>query len=73
MQLDKNTATAEQNAAITPPSEGTEGLGLRESIITALKTVRDPEIPVNIYDLGLIYGIDLSPARMARARTCRSP
>ncbi len=31
-----------------------------ESIYEALKTVYDPEIPVNIYDLGLIYGVDVS-------------
>ncbi len=29
-----------------------------EAIIAALRTVHDPEIPVNIYDLGLIYSID---------------
>ncbi len=32
---------------------------LEEKIITALKQIYDPEIPVNIYDLGLIYGIDI--------------
>ena len=31
----------------------------REAIVRALRQVRDPEIPVNIHDLGLIYGIDL--------------
>ena len=31
----------------------------KEEIIAALKTVYDPEIPVNVYDLGLIYKIDL--------------
>ena len=30
------------------------------AIIEALQTVHDPEIPANIYDLGLIYGIDIS-------------
>ena len=33
---------------------------LREPILTALRTVFDPEIPVNIYDLGLIYGIEIA-------------
>ena len=33
----------------------------RQNVIAALRTVYDPEIPVNIYDLGLIYAIDLLP------------
>jgi FeS assembly SUF system protein len=33
---------------------------LKEEIITQLKTVYDPEIPVNIYDLGLIYDINIA-------------
>jgi FeS assembly SUF system protein len=33
---------------------------LREPIIEALRQVHDPEIPVNIYDLGLIYRIDIA-------------
>lgn len=31
-----------------------------EGVITALKEIYDPEIPVNIYDLGLIYGVDVT-------------
>lgn len=37
-----------------------EKLKIEERIVDVLKTVYDPEIPVNIYDLGLIYKIDLS-------------
>ena len=37
-----------------------EFLEKEENIVRMLKTVFDPEIPVNIYDLGLIYKIDLS-------------
>jgi FeS assembly SUF system protein len=33
---------------------------LKQQIIEALQTVFDPEIPVNIYDLGLIYEINIS-------------
>jgi len=33
---------------------------IRERVVEALKTVFDPEIPVNIYDLGLIYEIDVN-------------
>ncbi len=32
---------------------------LEEKIVSRLKTVYDPEIPVNVYDLGLIYNIDV--------------
>ncbi len=37
-----------------------EKLQMEERIIEVLRTVYDPEIPVNIYDLGLIYRIDLN-------------
>jgi FeS assembly SUF system protein len=35
-------------------------LKLETEIVTVLKSIFDPEIPVNIYDLGLIYNIDVS-------------
>jgi FeS assembly SUF system protein len=34
---------------------------LEERVVEAIKTCYDPEIPVDIYELGLIYGIDISP------------
>jgi len=37
-----------------------EKIELEEKIIELLKTVYDPEIPVNVYDLGLIYRIELN-------------
>jgi FeS assembly SUF system protein len=33
---------------------------IEEKIVSMLKTVYDPEIPVNLYDLGLIYKVDVS-------------
>ena len=39
---------------------GEPGGALYEKVIEALKEIYDPEIPVNIYDLGLIYGVDVS-------------
>ena len=40
-------------------------LELEEQIVKMLKTVYDPEIPVNIYDLGLIYGADVDDKKNA--------
>jgi len=37
------------------------GGGIYEAIIEALKEIYDPEIPVNIYDLGLIYAVEVTP------------
>ena len=44
-------------------SDSLDFLELEGKIVEALKTVYDPEIPVNIYDLGLIYGIDVDDQR----------
>ena len=34
---------------------------LEDEVIDALRTIYDPEMPVNIYELGLVYGIDIKP------------
>ncbi len=39
---------------------------LHDAIVEACRTVYDPEIPVNIYDLGLIYTIEISPEAEVR-------
>jgi FeS assembly SUF system protein len=71
-----NTAPPEAPAAEAPRTEGNrivpnvaEGLPADEvarittDLIGALKTVYDPEIPVDIYELGLIYKVDLDDNR----------
>ena len=39
---------------------------MKEEIVKALRTVYDPEIPVNVYDLGLIYKIDIDDRNNVR-------
>jgi hypothetical protein len=41
------------------PAEPIDPVKVEAAIVDALKTVYDPEIPVNIYELGLIYGIEV--------------
>ena len=48
---------AAKPAAVDPHGVGGD---LYEAVINALKDIYDPEIPVNIYDLGLIYGVDVT-------------
>lgn len=45
----------------------------RDDIIAALKTVFDPEIPVNIWDMGLVYDIDISDNLVIIKMTFTSP
>lgn len=45
-----------------------EILEVEKNIVLTLKNVYDPEIPVNIYDLGLIYEIDYDPEGVATIR-----
>jgi FeS assembly SUF system protein len=47
---------------------------LEDRIVSVLKTVFDPEIPVDIYELGLIYDIDVEPGGVVKVRmTLTSP
>ncbi len=48
---------AEKPQGVAP---GEPGGDIYEGVIAALKDIFDPEIPVNIYDLGLIYGVDVA-------------
>jgi FeS assembly SUF system protein len=53
------TATMEQSSAL--PAETLERM--TDEIVAALKTVYDPEIPADIYELGLIYKVDIADDR----------
>jgi FeS assembly SUF system protein len=49
-------------------------LDIESSVIEALQTIYDPEIPVNIYELGLIYNVDVMPSgEVAICMTLTSP
>jgi FeS assembly SUF system protein len=55
-------------------SEAATSENLRDKIVTALKTVYDPEIPVDVYELGLIYEINVFPVNNVYIRmTLTSP
>jgi FeS assembly SUF system protein len=59
---DDATTTPAVHGAWTPDGETPPATPKvsEDAIITMLKTVFDPEIPVDIYELGLIYGVDVS-------------
>ena len=47
---------------------------LKDRVVAVLRGIYDPEIPVNIYDLGLIYGLSINPdGRVEIAMTLTSP
>ncbi|MDR3251378.1 MAG: iron-sulfur cluster assembly protein [Tannerella sp.] len=50
-----------------------EFLKIEEEIVRMLRTVYDPEIPVNIYDLGLIYNVEVDGGNVAIDMTFTSP
>src|SRR5690349_10821681 len=54
---------AQKPAEASPVEPGGD---LYEAVVDALKDIYDPEIPVNIYDLGLIYGVEITPENHAK-------
>jgi FeS assembly SUF system protein len=59
------TKTAEAPVTQTPSAIAPEEMArLTDEIVGALKTVYDPEIPADIYELGLIYKVDIDDDRM---------
>lgn len=52
---------------------GAVGGDLYEAVINALKDIYDPEIPVNIYDLGLIYNVEIDEGHVMVTMTLTTP
>jgi FeS assembly SUF system protein len=48
--------------ADAPALNGLERIALQDKVIEALRTCYDPEIPVNIYELGLVYEVKVEPS-----------
>lgn len=65
-------ATPEEVAAAVSPPAGeipeAELARITDDVVAALKTVYDPEIPVDIYELGLIYKVDLEEDRTLKVQ-----
>ena len=61
------------NAAPPQLGAGEPGGDLYEDVIAALKDIFDPEIPVNIYDLGLIYGVEVDEGHVVVNMTLTTP
>lgn len=61
--------------AAKPEPVDPHGVGgdLYEAVITALKEIFDPEIPVNIYDLGLIYNVEINDGHAMVTMTLTTP
>ena len=48
-------------------------MDLKEKVIAEIKKIYDPEIPVNIYELGLIYNIDINKSDVKVKMTLTTP
>jgi FeS assembly SUF system protein len=57
----------------SPLAEALEGETVKDAVIAALRDIFDPEIPVNIYDLGLIYGVDIEDGHATITMTLTTP
>lgn len=55
------------------PDPASPGGDLYDAVIASLREIYDPEIPVNIYDLGLVYGVDIVDDHVVVTMTLTTP
>lgn len=72
------TAVAEDLKTATPPPSDLQDFNpqgdLQEQVVEVLRTIYDPEIPVNIYELGLVYDVDIDSSKFVNIKmTLTSP
>lgn len=71
MDSPENASQAELDAKV---AEAARIQDLQDQVVAVLKTCYDPEIPINIHELGLIYGVEATPAGAVTIRmTLTSP
>jgi len=77
--VESPATTQNQPEAVSPdvaatPVTAADSEALREKIVETLRSIYDPEIPVNIYEIGLIYSVDIDPANAVNIQmTLTSP
>ena len=65
---EKTEAFTLSDDGVGPPAPPAPQEALRDRVIQGLRTVYDPEIPLNIYDLGLVYAVDVDPSAAVHVR-----
>lgn len=72
-ERDYLTGFLDQQPAHASPTPDGPGGEVYEAVIAALKEIYDPEIPVNIYELGLVYGVDIVDGHATVTMTLTTP
>ncbi|WP_257548708.1 SUF system Fe-S cluster assembly protein [Sphingopyxis sp. DBS4] len=74
-KLERKRDYLEGFLAAKPVAEDPSAVGgdLYEAVVGALKDIYDPEIPVNIYDLGLIYNVEIDEGHVLITMTLTTP
>ena len=67
-EMNSQTAPAGVGSAAVSQFQSVDTAALKEKVLAAIRTCYDPEIPVNIYDLGLIYDTQVEPTGEVRVK-----